>query len=178
MRLLGTVFQLKFKQEDMTRQQMGSDLLCTSCDVLMAGNRLIVRDSGVQYTIADDTKQCSIDPIPVDARGFDAVYNITRQTLGMRKPLQFLNLDSKSYLYAGRRKARGQQCDVFQAVLTNIPGHGIVVYEVYFLTVKINVLSLSPSLCLSLSLSLSLINQLLNRAYNICLWYCRVYLCL
>ena len=29
--------------------------------------------------------------------------------------------------------------------------------------------------CVCLSLSLSLINQLLNRAYNICLWYCRVY---
>ena len=98
---------------------------------------LFVRDSGVQYTIAEDTKQCSIDPIPVDARGFDAVYNITRQTLGMRKPLQFLNLDSMSYLYAGQRKARGQNCDVFQAVLTNISGHGTIVYEVYFLTVSL-----------------------------------------
>ena len=44
-------------------------------------------------------------------------------------------------------------------------------------------LSLCLCLCLSLSPSLSLslsprINQLLNRAYNIRLWNCRVYLCL
>ncbi|XP_070195502.1 uncharacterized protein [Littorina saxatilis] len=89
---------------------------------------------GVQYTIAVDMNECSVDPIPLDSKGFDAVYNITRQTLGMRKPMQFFNLNETTYLYAGQRLARGQQCDVFQAVLTNIPGHGIVVYEVYFLS--------------------------------------------
>ena len=93
--------------------------------------------SGVQYTIATDINECSIDPIPVKAKGFDAVYNITRQSLGMRNPMLFFNLDNTSYLYAGQRKARGQNCDVFQAVLTNIPGRGTIVYEVYFLTVSL-----------------------------------------
>ena len=38
-------------------------------------------------------------------------------------------------------------------------------------------LSVSLSVCLFLSLSVSFYpSQLLNRAYNICLWYCRVYL--
>ena len=88
------------------------------------------------YSIDRYTGTCSIDPIPYNARGFDAVNNITRQTLTMRSPMGFFNLDDPSYLYAGQRKARGVQCDVFQAVLTTIPGRGVVVYEVYFLDVS------------------------------------------
>ncbi|XP_076462458.1 uncharacterized protein LOC143294838 [Babylonia areolata] len=90
-------------------------------------------DIGVQYAIARDMGTCSIDPIPVKAKGFDASYNITRQTLGMRSPMQFLNMGQPGYVYAGQRDCRGQQCDVFQNLVTDLPGHGPVVYEVYFL---------------------------------------------
>ena len=92
--------------------------------------------TGVQYAIAKDLQMCSVDPIPVDAKGFDAVLNITRNTLGMRGPMQFFNLKGDGYQYAGQRMARGQKCDVFQSVLTGIPGHGVVIYEVYFLSVR------------------------------------------
>ncbi|KAK7502193.1 hypothetical protein BaRGS_00006557, partial [Batillaria attramentaria] len=90
--------------------------------------------TGVQYTIDRYYSRCSIDPIPYSARGFDAVNNITRQTLGMRGPMGFFNLNDSTYLYAGKRMARGVNCDVFQAVLTNLPGRGLVVYEVYFMS--------------------------------------------
>ncbi|KAL8598669.1 hypothetical protein ACOMHN_013552 [Nucella lapillus] len=103
---------------------------------LSTGPFTIIHDYtvGVQYAIAKDTGACSIDPIPVNAKGLDAVYNITRQHLGMRGPARFFNLDKGGYVYAGKRSARGQQCDVFQNLITDLPGQGPTVYEVYFLS--------------------------------------------
>ena len=95
-----------------------------------------VFQSGVQYTIAQDTLTCSIDHIPYSAKGFDAVQNLTAKTLQQRSPMQFFNLNENSYFYAGVRTCRGLKCDVYQTYLTNMPGFQIVIYEVYFLKVR------------------------------------------
>lgn len=91
--------------------------------------------TGVQYAIDKSTSLCSVDPIPISSQGFDAVLNITRNTLRMRNPTEFFNLDG-SYVYVGKRTARSLLCDVYQTMTSKIPGRGLVLYETYFLSVR------------------------------------------
>lgn len=112
----------------------------------MAPDRNTSRVTGVQYTIDHSNGACSIDPLSADAQGFDASLNITRGTLSMRSPLQLFNLLNDSQ-YVGQRTVRGgQQADVFQRLTDQLPGHGLVVYEVYFLNVSYS-RRMSPAGC-------------------------------
>lgn len=60
----------------------------------------------------------------------------------MRNPQQFFYLDG-NIQYAGQREVRGVQADVFQKLITNIPDRGLVLYEIYFIRVRLFIIIIS-----------------------------------
>lgn len=91
----------------------------------------------MQYAIDNSNGACSIDPIPSSATGYDAVYNVTTDTLNIRDPMQFFNIKGGDLIvWVGQRPVRGLQADVFQKFTDQIPGRGGVIYEVYFIKVS------------------------------------------
>lgn len=97
---------------------------------------------GVQYAIDQSNQVCSIDPLPTTSMGFDSSLNITRDTQSMRNPQQFFYLDG-NIQYAGQREVRGVQADVFQKLINNIPDRGLVLYEIYFIKVRLFIIMIS-----------------------------------
>lgn len=93
--------------------------------------------TGVQYAIDKSNGACSIDPIPSSATGYDAVYNVSTDTLNIRDPMQFFNIKGGDLIvWVGQRPVRGLQANVFQKFTDQIPGRGGVIYEVYFIKVS------------------------------------------
>lgn len=93
----------------------------------------------MQYVVDKSTSMCSVDPLPTSFT-FDSILNTTRQTLRMRTSAEFWYLPDANFVFVGKRKLRHVWCDVYQTMTTKIYLHGTVVYEVYLLSVRFDLL--------------------------------------